>query len=74
MKNKKKKPTNKDIIQALSSITMALEALQYHVQQGDKALDQYIIMKGDKETFIEYLIDKAELAKDDKDTKKTEDQ
>jgi len=74
MKNNKKKPTNKDIIQALSSITMALEALQYHVQQGDKALDQYIIMKGDKATFIEYLIDKAELAKDDKDTKKTEDQ
>ena len=69
MINKQKKPTNKDMIRALATMATALEALQYHVQQGDKALDEYIKMNNDKEKFIKYLQDKVEDVKDSKKTK-----
>jgi len=70
MKQKKKKPTLKDIIVAIASLTMQLDQLRNHVFNGDKALDEYINMKGEKEEFVKFL---EKNYKDDKDNEKTED-
>ena len=69
--NKKKKPTAKELISTMAAIAVQLEQLKQHVFNGDKALDEYMKMKGDKEAFIKYL---EENYKDnDQDNKKTKD-
>lgn len=55
----------------LTAIAIQLEQLKMQVYNGDKALDEYMDMKGDKEDFIKFLEKKYPL--DDKDNKKTED-
>ena len=45
------------------------EQLKEHVFNGDKALDEYMQMKGDKEEFVEFLKKKF---KDDQDNEKAE--
>ena len=67
---KKKKPTNKEMMQMISGMALQLEQLKHHVFQGDKALDEYMKMKGDKENFIKFL--EENYNKDDKDKKETE--
>lgn len=66
----KKKPTNKEIMGMLTAIAIQLEQLKMQVYNGDKALDEYMNMKGDKEDFVKFLEKKYPL--DDKDNKKTE--
>tara|TARA_A100001391_G_C5015674_1_gene264375 strand:+ start:885 stop:1106 length:222 start_codon:yes stop_codon:yes gene_type:complete len=69
--NKKKKPTAKELISTMAAIAVQLEQLKQHVFNGDKALDEYMKMKGDKEAFIKYL---EENYKDnDQDNKETKD-
>lgn len=53
----------------VAALAMQVERLQLHVMNGDKALDEYMKMKGDKEDFVKYL---EENYKDDKDSKKAE--
>jgi len=66
----KKKPTGKEIMGMLTAIAIQLEQLKMQVYNGDKALDEYMDMKGDKEDFVKFLEKKYPL--DDKDNKKTE--
>ena len=66
----KKKPTSKEIIGMLTAIAIQLEQLKMQVYNGDKALDEYMDMKGDKEDFIKFLEKKYPI--DDKDKEKTE--
>tara|TARA_A100001515_G_C4406443_1_gene155616 strand:+ start:86 stop:307 length:222 start_codon:yes stop_codon:yes gene_type:complete len=69
--NKKKKPTAKELISTMAAIAVQLEQLKQHVFNGDKALDEYMKMKGDKEAFIKYL---EENYKDnDQNNKETKD-
>jgi hypothetical protein len=69
--NKKKKPTTKELIGTIAAIAVQLEQLKHHVFNGDKALDEYMKMKGDKEAFVKYL---EENYKDnDQDNKETKD-
>jgi len=70
MIQKKKKPTLKELIVAIAGLTLQVEQLKQHVFNGDKALDEYIKMKGDKEDFVKFLENNYG---DDKDNKKTED-
>ena len=72
--NKKKKPTAKELISTMAAIAVQLEQLKQHVFNGDKALDEYMKMKGDKDDFIKYLEKNyKEPEKDDQDNKKTKD-
>ena len=54
----------------IGAIVMQLEQLKAHVFNGDKALDEYIKMKDDKEEFVKYL--EKNYSEDDKDKEKTE--
>ncbi len=54
----------------LTAIAIQLEQLKMQVYNGDKALDEYMEMNGDKEDFVKYLEKKYPL--DDKDNEKTE--
>tara|TARA_R100000234_G_scaffold3151_1_gene2586 strand:+ start:1708 stop:1935 length:228 start_codon:yes stop_codon:yes gene_type:complete len=67
---KTKKPSIKEIAKLMGSLIFQLEQLKLQVYNGDKALDEYMDMKGDKEDFIKFLEKKYPL--DDKDNKKTE--
>jgi hypothetical protein len=69
--NKKKKPTAKELISTMAAIAVQLEQLKQHVFNGDRALDEYMKMKGDKDDFVKYL---EENYKDnDQDNKETKD-
>mgnify|MGYP001475480585 FL=1 len=69
--NKKKKPTAKELISTMAAIAVQLEQLKQHVFNGDRALDEYMKMKGDKDAFVKYL---EENYKDnDQDNKETKD-
>ena len=48
MIQKKKKPSTKEIVQMIAGVMVQLEQLKAHVFNGDKALDEYIQMKGEK--------------------------
>jgi len=67
---KQKKPTNKEILRMIRTILQQMEYLTLQVFNGDKALDLYVEMKGDKEKFIKFLQDKQKER--DQDNKKTE--
>lgn len=54
----------------IGALVMQLEQLKAHVFNGDKALDEYIKMKDDKENFVKYL--EKNYSEDDKDKEKTE--
>jgi hypothetical protein len=72
--NKKKKPTAKELISTMAAIAVQLEQLKHHVFNGDRALDEYMKMKGDKDAFVKYLEENyKEPEKDDKDIKEAED-
>ena len=69
-KKNNKKPTIKEIAGMIGALMVQLEQLKLQVYNGDKALDEYMDMKGDKEDFIKFLEKKYPL--DDKDNEKTE--
>tara|TARA_R100000664_G_C2758678_1_gene147794 strand:- start:1788 stop:2018 length:231 start_codon:yes stop_codon:yes gene_type:complete len=72
--NKKKKPTAKELISTMAAIAVQLEQLKQHVFNGDRALDEYIKMKGDKDDFVKYLEKNyKEPKKDDQDNKEAKD-
>jgi hypothetical protein len=71
IQKKKKKPTVKELSSMIGAIMMQIEGLKMQVFNGDKALDEYMDMHGDKEDFIKFLEKKYPI--DDKDNKKTED-
>ena len=52
---KTKKPSIKEIAKLMGSLIFQLEQLKLQVYNGDKALDEYMDMKGDKEDFIKFL-------------------
>jgi hypothetical protein len=69
--NKKKKPTAKELISTMAAIAVQLEQLKQHVFNGDRALDEYMKMKGDKDDFIKYL--EKNYKDNDQDNKETKD-
>jgi len=71
IQKKKKKPTVKELSSMIGAIMMQIEGLKMQVFNGDKALDEYMDMHGDKEDFIKFLEKKYPI--DDKDNEKTED-
>jgi len=71
---KKKKPTLKEVLGNMGNLLMQIEQLRMHVFNGDRALDEYMKMKGDKDAFVKYLEENyKEPEKDDKDIKEAED-
>lgn len=70
IRKNKKKPTTKEVMGMLTAIAIQLEQLKMQVYNGDKALDEYMDMHGDKEDFVKFLEKKYPL--DDKDNEKTE--
>lgn len=72
MRNKRKKPGLKDIISAMAGMQMQIEQLKMHIHNGDKALDEYLKMKGDKEAFVAHI--EKNYNKDDKDNKETKEE
>tara|TARA_R100001594_G_scaffold21712_4_gene41913 strand:+ start:3556 stop:3783 length:228 start_codon:yes stop_codon:yes gene_type:complete len=70
---KQPKPTAKDMIRMISAIAIQVEQLKEHVFNGDKALDEYMKMKGDKEDFIKFLEKNYKKPEDDKNNKEIKD-
>ncbi len=70
MIKKTKKPTNKEMMRHIAGLAVQIEQLRARIHMGDKALDEYMKMKGDKEEFVKYL--EENYNKDDQDNKKTE--
>lgn len=54
----------------IAGLAVQIEQLRARIHMGDKALDEYMKMKGDKEEFVKYL--EENYNKDDQDNKKTE--
>ena len=54
----------------MAGLQQQIEQLKAQVYTGDKALDEYLIMKEDKEAFVKHL--EKKFKPDDKDTKKIE--
>jgi len=71
--NKKKKPTTKEIGKYVGMLMIQLEELKQHVFNGDRALDEYIKMKGDKEDFVKFLEKNYKEPENDTDKEKTKD-
>lgn len=72
MRQKKDKPTLKEVIRLVGTLAVQIEQLKMQIWNGDRALDLYLEMKGDKEDFKKFLEEKFPL--DDKDSKKTEEE
>tara|TARA_R100000353_G_scaffold75272_1_gene57285 strand:+ start:5254 stop:5472 length:219 start_codon:yes stop_codon:yes gene_type:complete len=70
MKQKKDKPTLKEVVRLVGTLAVQIEQLKMQIWNGDRALDLYLEMKGDKEDFKKFLEKKFPI--DDKDNKKTE--
>ena len=70
---KKSKPGIKQVVKDLGNVVFQLEQLRMHVFNGDRALDEYMKMKDDKEDFQKYLEEKYKPEEDDKDNKETKD-
>ena len=70
MKQKKNKPTLKEVVGLIGILANQVEQLKMQIWNGDRALDLYLEMKGDKEDFKKFLEEKFPI--DDKDSKKTE--
>ena len=70
MKKPKKKLTYKEIMRMLILIQQQINQIKQHLTISDRALDEYVKMKGDKETFVKHLEEKyKEPETDDKDNK-----
>ena len=69
-KTNTKKHSIKEMAGMIGALMVQLEQLKLQVFNGDRALDEYMDMKGDKEDFLKFLEKKYPL--DDKDNKKTE--
>ena len=69
-KRKQKKPTIKELMNIIRLILSELKILTMQVFNGDKALDLYIEMKGEKDEFIKFLSEHKE--KNDKNNKEAE--
>jgi hypothetical protein len=70
MRQKKDKPTLKEVVRLVGTLAVQIEQLKMQIWNGDRALDLYLEMKGDKEDFKKFLEEKFPI--DDKDNKKTE--
>jgi HPt (histidine-containing phosphotransfer) domain-containing protein len=70
-KQPKKKPTLKELIQAINQVYHKIDQLDMEIYNLKKIQDMYIKFKDDEENFLEYI--REALKVDDKDTKKTED-
>jgi len=68
---KKKKPTLKHVLRDVGNLMFQLEQLRMHVFNGDRALDEYVKMKGDKEDFVKFLEKNYKEPEDDKDNEET---
>jgi hypothetical protein len=71
MKKARKKLTYKEIMGMLMLIQQQINQIKQHLNVSDRALDEYVKMKGDKESFVKHLEEKyKEPETDDKDSKK----
>ena len=71
-KNKKPKPTRKDMESALVYIGQKLRYLEQLSISTENIVDAYINFKGDKDPFLKYLEEK--FPKKEKEVAKTEEQ
>ena len=67
--HKRKKMTNQQIENMFTGMVIQIEQLKRQIYAGDKALDEYLKMKGEKEKFVKYLENNLI---DDNNNKKTE--
>jgi len=74
-KNKKKKPTSKELVQAMNGVFHEMERIHMEINNIKRIQDLYVKFNEDSEKFLEFI--KLELepkkVEDDKDTEKTED-
>ena len=64
MKKTKSKLTNKQIVNIVGGMANQLEQLKHLVYINEKALDEYIKFKNDRDTFINFLKEKQEKIDD----------
>jgi len=64
MKKTKSKLTNKQIVNIVGGMANQLEQLKHLVYINEKALDEYIKFKKDRDTFINFLKEKQEKRDD----------
>jgi len=74
-KNKKKKPTNKELVQAMNNVYHEMERINFEIFNIKKIQDLYVKFNEDSEKFLEFIKEELDSKKveDDKDTEKTED-
>jgi len=74
-KNKKKKLTSKELVQAMNGVFHEMERIHMEIINIKRIQDLYVKFNEDSEKFLEFI--KVELepkkVEDDKDTKKTKD-
>ena len=68
-KKAKPKVTKKDLLKLLSIMKIQMENLTMQVFNGDRALDMYIEMKGEKDEFIKFLQEKMKNDQDKEEIK-----
>jgi len=73
--NKKKKPTNKELVQAMNNVYHEMERMNMEIFNIKKIQDLYVKFNKDSDKFLTFIKKELEPKKveDDKDTKKTED-
>lgn len=73
--NKKKKPTNKELVQAMNNVYHEMERIDMEIFNIKKIQDLYVKFNKDSDKFLTFIKEELEPKKveDDKDTKKTED-
>ena len=54
MRQKKDKPTLKEVVRLVGTLAVQIEQLKMQIWNGDRALDLYLEMKGDKEDFKKF--------------------
>jgi|TARA_X000001382_G_scaffold129830_1_gene122838 uncharacterized membrane protein YgaE (UPF0421/DUF939 family) len=69
----KKKLTYKQMMTMIFMMQQQINQMKEQVTIGERALDEYVKMKGDKDAFVKHLEEKyKEPETDDKDNEKTE--
>ena len=71
-KVKKKKPTNKELIQAMNQVYYEMERINMEIFNIKKIQDLYVKFNDDAEKFLEFIKEEIKPV-DDKDSEKTED-
>ena len=72
MKNKKKKPTNKEFVHVINGILKDIESLHHVLKAQSWLLNQYIEMNGHQDKWKKFLDNKKEEYERDRLNKATD--